>query len=195
MATRRRILAAVTALAVVGGLVSACGSSSKPQATSPSTASGLTTSTLFPAGSQGGLSSASFGGGFGLGPPTSVGCQQSPPSIGPAPAWLPSDLPLPTGTVFVNQLADVGAYHRALFVTVGTTDFVRYALAQWPPKGWTLGRGDAERGEAEDSFAKTGYGGAFRVRAAYCDVGRSELLIVFGSTSAVATTAPPTSAG
>ncbi len=189
-----RILRGVAVLAFVAALLSACGSSSKPTAGASTTAGSTSpTVTLLPGGSPTGLGTSSFGGGFGLGPPTSVNCQPAPSSIGPPPGWLPSDLPLPPGTILAQQLADVGGYHRAVFVTVGLTDFVRYVLAQWPTKGWTLGRGDAEAGEAEDSFAKTGFGGAFRVRTAYCDSGRSELLIVFGSTKAVTTTAPPSS--
>jgi hypothetical protein len=102
---------------------------------------------------------------------------------------VPSDLPLPPGTYLFGQLADVGTYHRATFVTIGRVDFVRFVLNQWPTKGWTLGRGDSEPGEAEDSFARTGVGGAFRVRDAFCEAGRSELLLVYGTTQQTTSTA------
>jgi len=187
-----RALPVVVAIAALAG--SACGSD-KPSTSRSTASSSYTTSTLSAGGSQTGLNSSSLGGGFGLGPPTSINCVPVPRSVGPLPGWLPSDLPLPPGTILVNQPGDVAGYHRALFATVALRDFVRFALAEWPSKGWTLGRGDAENGEAEDSFGKSGVGGAFRVRGAYCDPGRSELLVVFGSTTSPSTSPATTTAG
>jgi len=64
-----------------------------------------------------------------------------------------------------------------MVVPLAMTDFVRFALAQYPGAGWKLGRGDAEPGEAEDNFVKGQRGGAWRIRSSYCDTTKSELFI------------------
>ena len=66
-----------------------------------------------------------------------------------------------------------------MVIPLGLTDFVRFALAQYPTAGWRLGRGDAEAGEAEDNFVKDTRGGAWRIRSSYCDVSKSELFITY----------------
>jgi hypothetical protein len=175
----------LVALAIVAG---ACGSSSGGSTATPS--SGSPSPATAPAGPGATLPTAgsspfnnqSFGGGFGLGPPTSTQCTAVPRPAAPLPTWLPADLPLPAGTVLAQQMADVGNYHRAVFATVGRVEFVRYVLREWPAKGWAIGRGDTEPGESEAAFARTGMGGAFRSRDAYCDNNRSELLLVLGTT-------------
>jgi hypothetical protein len=177
----RNVSLAFGAIALLLG--AACGSSKSSAGGSATTAaSSFSTSTLVPGGAQTPFNGQSFGGGFGLGAPTSIGCLPVPRSTGAIPAWVPADLLLPPGTTLTTQLADIGKYHRAVFVTIGRPAFVRFVLNQWPAKGWTLGRGDSEAGESEDSFAKSGVGGAFRTRDAYCDPTRSELLLVFGTT-------------
>src|SRR5438046_9552745 len=104
-----RALPVVVAIAALAG--GACGSDKPSRSTASSS---YTTSTLSAGGSQTGLNSSSLGGGFGLGPPTSINCVPVPRSVGPLPGWLPTDLPLPPGTILVNQPGDVAGYHRAL---------------------------------------------------------------------------------
>ena len=70
--------------------------------------------------------------------------------------------------------------HRGVFATpVPIKEFVRFAVTQWPPKGWRLGRGDSEKDEAEDQFVRGKEGGSFKVRSDYCDQSWSELNLFY----------------
>jgi hypothetical protein len=59
------------------------------------------------------------------------------------------------------------------------TDFVKFALAQYPAAGYRLGRGDSEPGESEDNFVKGSSGGAWRIRSSFCDMSKSELFLIY----------------
>ena len=73
---------------------------------------------------------------------------------------------------------------------------MRFALREWPKHGWVLGRGEAEPGEAEDSFFRGQNVGAFRARTAYCDNGWTQLFLVYGQrTPPPTTTAAPAPPG
>src|SRR4051794_35838981 len=148
---RPKLLAALLALAA---LTAACGGGSG-KAAAPST----TTS----------------------GPPTTIpGCQPVPPPGSPSTfSWLPSDLPMPPGSYAVSESVLNSGKAGTMVVPLALTDFVRFALAQYPTAGWRLGRGDAEPGEAEDNFVKGSQGGAWRVRSSYCDASKSELFITY----------------
>jgi hypothetical protein len=104
----------------------------------------------------------------------------------PAPAaqhitWVPADLPLPPGTqpVTDDPVGGDGTHHGVFATPVNIKDFVRFAIAQWPPKGWHLGRGDSEANEAEDEFVRAKEGGSFKVRSDYCDTNWSELNLFY----------------
>ena len=56
-------------------------------------------------------------------------------------------------------------------------------LKEWPDAGWTLGRGDAEEGEAEEQFSRPPEVGAFKAVAVYCSPGYSRMLVVFAEQS------------
>ncbi|MDQ1439540.1 MAG: hypothetical protein QOK43_3169 [Acidimicrobiaceae bacterium] len=112
-----------------------------------------------------------------------------PPPAAPA-AWIPSDLPLPPGTFtvqdFTPQGSPSGTYQAILAVPNRLADFVRYVAAQWHDAGWAQGRGEAEQGEAENTYSRLAaagggsgrQGGAWRAREAYCDKGTVELLLI-----------------
>jgi hypothetical protein len=158
----RRLAAATLAVLALAG----CGSSS-------SAAAGSTATTRPP--------TTEHDAGFGEGPATGP-CTSLPPAPSPAVvlSWVPADLPLPPGTYATADLGAGGptATHRGTLVVPGTpADFVRFAVASWPAKGWQIGRGDAEAGEAEDTFSRAGVRGHFRVRSAYCGGDRTELLL------------------
>jgi hypothetical protein len=160
----RRAVAGALAVLVLAG----CGSSSATTVSADHPTTGRPTSTEH---------DADVGEGPGRGPCTSV-----PPAPSPAVnvAWVPSDLSLPAGTYAVRDLDAGGptATHRVVFVVPGTlTDFVRFAIASWPGPGWRLGRGEGENGEREDTFSRGAVRGRFRVRSAYCDGDRTELLL------------------
>src|SRR4051794_13844266 len=103
-----------------------------------------------------GLLTAGCGGGSGKaaapattpsGPSTPIaGCQRVPPPGAPAFAWLPPALPMPPGTYAVKESVLNSGKAGTMVVPLGLTDFVRFALAQYPTAGWRLGRGDAEPG-------------------------------------------------
>jgi hypothetical protein len=95
-------------------------------------------------------------------------------------SWLPADLPMPPGTYTAEELPANGSLKRArLVVPLALQDFVKFVLEQYPKAGWRLGRGDAERGEAEDGFSRGNAGGAWRVRSSFCDQQKSELFLTY----------------
>ena len=104
----------------------------------------------------------------------------------PAPqniTWVPADLPLPDRTYTVRDegVSSDGVHHGVFATSVPIREFVRFAVTQWPTKGWRLGRGDSEKGEAEDQFVRGKEGGSFKVRSDYCDQGWSELNLFYKS--------------
>ena len=105
------------------------------------------------------------------------------------------DLPLPSGTFVVEELPGQAGFRRAILATPVTyNEFASYALDVWPDRGWILGQGESERGEAETSFIKGSTYGAFRARDVYCD-DWAELLLAIGSTADRAPTATSTTTG
>lgn len=85
------------------------------------------------------------------------------------PEWLPRDLPLPPGTYASHDYGKREGYFSGLFVVPrGATPFARFALREWPKRGWELGRGEAEQGEVEDDFRKGTAEGAFKVNDQAC---------------------------
>jgi len=110
---------------------------------------------------------------------TSNTCRPLPLADGPI-AWVPADLPLPSGTYPVrDENVDNGVHHGVFATPVPIKEFVRFAVTEWPAKGWRMGRGDSEANEAEDGFARAGEGGSFKVRADYCDPTWSELNLFY----------------
>jgi hypothetical protein len=121
------------------------------------------------------------------------------PAAGAELAWLPAELPLPSGS-FPIQDVDAAAAppsvpasdtHRGLIaVHASVTDFTSFIASEWTSRGWTLGKGDAERGEAEAGYRRGDFGGSYRIRDVYCDPTFTELLLVYGpgATTADSTT-------
>jgi len=94
---------------------------------------------------------------------------------------VPPDLPLPDRTYAVSDqgTSSDGVHHGVFATSVAIRDFVRFAVTQWPAKGWRLGRGDSEANEAEDDFARGKESGSFKVRSDYCDKSWSELTLSY----------------
>jgi hypothetical protein len=111
------------------------------------------------------------------GPSASVSTSCLPlPGRAATPTWFPKDLPLPAGSyataLSVQNDPRYQPYRQVIFaVKASMTDFLRFAIARWPEKGWLFGRGDVERGEADASFFRPNQGrnGAFRARTQFCD--------------------------
>ncbi len=122
-----------------------------------------------------------------MGTVPSYGCLPLP-APAKTPSWYPADLPLPPGSYPSNiVLPGKTSYPRAIFAAKGSLrDFIVSVLAEWPKKGWTLGRGEAEAAEAEDNFVKLGTGirGAFIARSSFCDAGWTCVYVVMGQTRA-----------
>lgn len=194
------LLAAV--LAVFALVAAACGSGGTDDEGATDEPPGLPTSSsaLVPTGSsvlpQFGLGSPTAAQGFGQGPPQGIACAPRPPRGNDLP-WIPPDLPLPPGTYPVSEIprppsGAAANYSRGTLAAKGTlTEFVQFVLREWPKHGWSLGRGEAEPGEAEDAFYKGDYTGAFRVRSSYCEQGWSELFLVYGKRPVFTTVPPP----
>jgi hypothetical protein len=117
-------------------------------------------------------------------PSLPAGACQPRPAPAAVLAWLPADLPFPPGTFAVQELrAGPGTWQALLAAPVDLVGFVKFVNAEWPAHGWGQGRGEAEQGEAENTFVRAGgdmrEGGAWRVRQPYCDAGLSEVLLVY----------------
>jgi hypothetical protein len=129
-----------------------------------------------------------------LGTIAPAGCQELP-GTGKTPSWYPKDLPLPKGSYPADvKLPTASGYPRAIFAVHGTLrDFIIFVLTEWRKTGWTLGRGEAEAGEAEDNFFKAGTDvrGAFVARTDYCDAAWTWVYIVMGSSRAPRPSASP----
>lgn len=111
-------------------------------------------------------------------PAAAAGSCFSPAAIN-MPRWMPADLPLPDGTYAFRNLKKQNGYHRAkLFVPRNANGFGRFVINKWPPAGWTIGRGDSEPGEVEDSFSKSPAVGAFKDNTR-CNSKKSRLYLVF----------------
>jgi hypothetical protein len=96
------------------------------------------------------------------------------------PRWFPDDLPLPPGSYTQERLKALEGYRRVLLVIPVTLDeLTRHVLEVWPRSGWTLGAGDSEIGEIEETFSKPPAFGAFRAQAVNCDPGYSVMYLIF----------------
>lgn len=99
------------------------------------------------------------------------------PAEVPWPHWVPSDLPLPSGTYAYRRMAPLDGYKRAKFVLpFGTHRFARFVLKRWPNHGWKLGRGDSEPTQVEAAFSKAPADGAFRADDLHC---KTVLYLIF----------------
>lgn len=109
-------------------------------------------------------------------------CIDRPAAAAPI-AWL-SELapPLPEGTYPIVELPHA-VFHRAVVAVPLEYDaFVDFVSKQWPPAGWLLSQGgEAEPGEAEDTFIRGKSFGAFRARRVYCEDGWSEIVLTIGT--------------
>jgi hypothetical protein len=108
-------------------------------------------------------------------------CRPVPSPAAQPVTWVPADLPLPDRTYAVSDepTATDGTHHAVFASPITIKDFVRFAVSQWPPRGWRLGRGDSEANEAEDQFVRGKEGGSFKVRSDYCDQSWSELNLFY----------------
>jgi hypothetical protein len=154
------------ALAALLALVGACGGSGDGTAALSST-----TVTASPTGTT-----APFAG---FGQAAGVRCLPVPKSDGRSLAWLPLALPLPPNAIVLDDQPATGGYHRGtLAVPLAMRDLITFVLTEWPKQGWRLGRGDAENGEAEDTFVNGPDGGGFRARSVYCKSTWTEVFLV-----------------
>lgn len=111
-------------------------------------------------------------------PTARTGCiaRESP---GETPSWYPADLTMPPGSYAVREERGERGIRRAVFASKGDLRaFVVHALREWPKRGWTLGKGESEPGEAEDNFLKGNTYGVFRARSIYCEPDWTWVLMV-----------------
>lgn len=103
-----------------------------------------------------------------------------PPKKVSFPTWVPDDLPLPDGIYAYRHLGKISGYQRALFVIpMGSTDFAKMVIHQWPKAGYVLGRGDSEPGEVEDNFSKSPAVGAFKANDVFCTPGYTIMYLIY----------------
>jgi hypothetical protein len=105
-------------------------------------------------------------------------CAKAGPSIG-RPDTLPEDFPLPPGTrLTLEQEPSAGQVVIRGFSPGEVDQAAAFFKGKLPDAGYDLGRGDAEKDEAEAVFEGNGYRGGWRVnRIVGCPAVR--LLLVF----------------
>lgn len=115
--------------------------------------------------------------------PTFVGAtppECKPPAKVSFPDWVPDDLPFPDGMYAYKHLSKISGYERALFVLpIGSTQFAKMVLKEWPKAGYVLGRGDSEPGEVEDNFSKSPATGAFKANDVFCTPGYTIMYLIY----------------
>lgn len=86
---------------------------------------------------------------------------------------------MPKGSAVTEVLPQSSSVRRVVFAAPASLDdFVRHVFKEWPPLGWTLGRGEREAIEAEDTFQhKDGRYGQFRARSVFCEKDSTEVVI------------------
>jgi hypothetical protein len=100
--------------------------------------------------------------------------------VGRWPAPLPADVPKPPSAtkaqvVQTNQVLTIVGFSTA----TSLRESVLFVLREFPSKGFTLGRGDAEPGQADAPFVRSGTFGQIRLNvAAQC---RTQWLIAIGA--------------
>lgn len=98
------------------------------------------------------------------GPPRAIpACAKGAPAV-PSPAALPSNFPLPPGTVITSAESP----HPTQLVIAGVIpadlqDATAFFNEMLPERGYKLGVGDAEGNESEAPFTGNGYRGKWRV--------------------------------
>ena len=100
--------------------------------------------------------------------------------VGSWPAPVPADLPKPpSGTrarvVQANQVLTI----VAIQTTTSLRESVLFVLREFPKKGFTIGRGDAEAGQADAPFVRSGTFGQVRLNIA--EPCRTTWLIAIGA--------------
>ncbi len=112
-------------------------------------------------------------------------CLQLPKKLA-TPAWFPDDLPMPRGSYAADVPPAQAGLRRIVFASKGSLrEFVLHVFDAWKKRGWTLGRGESEPGEAEDNFLKQSEKryGVFRAREVYCEKGWIQVLLVINDPS------------
>jgi len=114
---------------------------------------------------------------------TRFGPCQPLPAQAAAPDWYPADLPLPGGSYAAGEVPGPPSVRKGVWaVKASLRAFVQHtALEAWPARGWHLGRGDAEAGEADGNFRRGQEAGTFRARTVYCEQGWTELVVTFSA--------------
>lgn len=112
--------------------------------------------------------------------PTPCPGVSQPSKVGRWPAPLPADLPKPpSGTpakvVQTNQVLSV----IRTTTRISLRDAVIFVLREFPKLGFTLGRGDAEAGQADAPFVRSGVFG--QVRLNYAGPCATQWLIAIGA--------------
>ncbi len=159
--TRRGLLPPAGLLPLVGLLlVTGCGGSPRAGGPDPATPSGQVSGVPGPTGPT--RTSA--------GSPAPSSPRACPPlpagSGGRWPAGIPADLPRPPGIRDQRlQPASAGVAVVRFTTPLSLPDSIRFVLRALPAAGYALGRGDAERSEADAPFARPGTRGVIRMVA------------------------------
>jgi hypothetical protein len=90
-------------------------------------------------------------------------CAEASPPI-PRPAAIPSDLPLPQGTVFTSaRETRPGGTLVGGIIPTEFRNAVAFFVERLPAAGYELGEGDSEQDEAESFFSGKGITGKWKV--------------------------------
>ena len=96
--------------------------------------------------------------------PTLPACAQAGPPVR-LPPEFPKSFPLPPGTVITAGRHAGPTIVLEGFIPMELKEATRFFVQKLPDAGFRLGRGEAERGEAESRFGGNGVAGFFKVRS------------------------------
>jgi len=94
-------------------------------------------------------------------------------------SWIPKRMPFPKGTYQYRHLRPSHGQYQGLFIVPRTArGFGRFVQNRWPPKGWSLGFGESEPWEVENSFWRGPVWGAYKTSDNSCRSGYSNMYLV-----------------
>jgi hypothetical protein len=96
--------------------------------------------------------------------PTLPPCAEAGPPV-TVPPEFPTSFPLPPGTVITASRRGGPTIVLEGFIPMELKEATRFFVQKLPDAGFRLGRGEAERGEAESRFGGNGVAGFFKVRS------------------------------
>jgi hypothetical protein len=117
-------------------------------------------------------------------------CAQAGPPVS-LPPEFPKNFPLPPGTVITASRHAGPTVVLEGFIPMELKEATRFFVQKLPDAGFRLGRGEAERSEAESRFGGDGVAGFFKVRSIEGCPGALQFTVRVQSIESIRNPSPP----